>query len=137
MNLRPLPLALIALSLAGCASRADMDARYDASLQRWKGATRAQLLANWGKPMLATTAAGAETLTYVVRDDIVNPGGLPTYSSNNVGGPATGAATGGAPVVSVATVAPVVPMRCTTRFELRNGVVTAWTFDGLLCGAPT
>jgi hypothetical protein len=28
-------------------------------------------------------------------------------------------------------------MQFTTRFALRNGVVTSWTFDGLVCGAPT
>ena len=127
MTSRLLAFTLFALSLGGCASRASMDARYDASLQRWKGATRAELATSWGKPLLDTTVAGIETLTYVVRDDIVNPGTLPTYSNAAVG----------APTVSVATVAPVVPMRCTTRFELRNGIVTSWTFEGLSCGAPT
>jgi hypothetical protein len=126
MNPRLLSLALLALSLAGCASRATMDARYDASLQRWKGATRAELAASWGKPLLDTAFAGVETLTYVVRDDIVDPATLPTYSNNAAG----------APTVGVATGAPAVPMRCTTRFELRNGVVTSWTFEGLSCGAP-
>ena len=112
-----------------------MDARYDASLQRWKGSTRAELVAAWGKPLSDSTAAGVATLTYEVRDDIVNPGRLPTYSASNP--TVLGGGTTAAPMVSVATVAPVIPMRCTTRFELRNGVVTAWTFDGLLCGAPT
>ena len=126
MTSRLLAFTLFALSLGGCASRASMDARYDASLQHWKGAARAELVASWGKPLLDTTVAGIETLTYVVRDDIVNPGTLPTYSNITA-----------APTVSVATVAPVVPMRCTTRFELRNGIVTSWTFEGLSCGAPT
>ena len=134
MDLRLPPLALAALALAGCASRASMDATYDASLQHWRGVSRAELVAGWGKPLLQTTVDGVETLTYVVRDDMVNPGSVPVYSSNNVG--SAGGATG-APTVSAATVAPVVPMRCTTRFELRNGVVTSWKFDGLLCGAPT
>ncbi len=136
MPSRLLAFTLFALSLGGCASRASMDARYDASLQRWKGATRAELAASWGKPLLDATSVGVETLTYVVRDDMVNPGSLPTYSSNNIGTTSSGGATT-APTVSVATVAPVVRMRCTTRFELHNGIVTSWTFDGLLCGAPT
>jgi hypothetical protein len=84
-------------------------------------------VADWGKPLLQTAVAGVETLTYVVRDDVVNPGSLPTYTTT----------VNGTPLVGAATVAPAVPMRCTTRFELRNGVVTSWTFDGLLCGAPT
>ena len=137
MNLRLLPLAIAASALAGCASRSSMDATYDASLQHWRGVSRAELVAGWGKPLLQTTVDGVETLTYVVRNDMVNPGSLPVYSSNNVGSIAGGGGATGAPTVSAATVAPVVPMRCTTRFELRNGVVTSWTFDGLLCGAPT
>jgi len=121
-------LAFLLLALAGCASRATMDARYDASLQRWHGVARAELVAGWGRPLLASSADGVETLTYEVRDDIANGGSLPAYSNN---------ATVGAPTVSVTTVAPRVPMRCITRFELRAGVVTSWTFEGLLCGAPT
>ena len=114
-----------------------MDATYDASLQHWRGVPRAELVAGWGKPLLQKSVDGVETLTYVVRNDMVNPGSLPVYSSNNVGSAGAGGGATGAPTVSAATVAPAVPMRCTTRFALRNGVVTSWTFDGLLCGAPT
>ena len=42
----------------------------------------------------------------------------------------------GAPMVAMATVAPTVPARCTTRFELHGGIVAGWTFEGLACGAP-
>ncbi|HYP31937.1 MAG TPA: hypothetical protein VES00_08720 [Burkholderiaceae bacterium] len=121
-------VAAIAVSmLAGCASRAAMDARHEQSLQRWKGATRAELLAAWGKPLLAKDADGTETLTYVTSDDIRTPQPMATYS----------APTTGAPIVSMPIMAPTVPMRCTTRFQLRDGVVTGWTFEGLACGAPT
>ena len=124
-HLTPAALALVA-GLAGCASRATMDARYDASLQRWKGVSRAELLAAWGPPLLAAQAGDTETLTWTMNDDVHNTQSMPTYTS-----PSTGS-----PTVGVATFAPTVPMRCTTRFQVRAGVVQSWTFDGLACGAP-
>jgi hypothetical protein len=122
-----LSVLVSAIAVAGCASRASMDARYEQSLQRWKGATRADLLAGWGKPLLAQTSDGSETLTYTTSDDLRTAQPMPSYLS-----PSTGA-----PTVSMPTIAPVVPMRCTTHFQLRDGVVTGWTFEGLACGAPT
>ncbi len=119
--------AALAATLVGCASQASMEARYDQSLQRWKGASRADLVAAWGPPLLAQTDAGVETLTWTVNEDTHNTQGLPTYVV-----PSTGAVR-----VAMPTVAPVVPVRCTTHFQLRLGVVVGWHFDGLACGAPT
>jgi hypothetical protein len=121
-----LPLAALAI-LTGCATGATMDARYDQSLQHWRGATRAELLAAWGEPLLAQAAGGVETLTWAINDGIRNPQTLPVYTMPTIG----------APTVGVSTVAPTTPARCTTRFELRDGVVTGWKFEGLSCGAPT
>lgn len=125
-----------AVAVAGCASRADLDAGYDASLQRWKGATRAELEAAWGRPALAQPAEGGTALTWVVRNDVdTRPGtdGTPTVVV------APSGRAGGAPSVSViqgrqnpATV----PVTCTTRFLLKDGRVVSWKFEGLGCGAP-
>ncbi len=120
-------LAVAMAGLAGCASQYSMEARYDQSLQRWKGASRADLVAAWGKPMLQQTFLNEETLTWTVNDDIRSPQPLAAYATTNVG----------APVVLAPTVAPTVPSRCTTHFALRGGVVVGWKFEGLACGAPT
>ena len=119
-----LSLAVLALTTA-CATRASMAARYDESLQHWRGATRADLVAHWGPPqavrertawnssrtcarrrrqrgLAARARAGRRQ-----RDD----GGMPAFARR-------------------------VPARCTTRFELHGGRVAGWTFDGLACGAP-
>lgn len=125
-RLKPAFAAALVATLVGCASQASMAARYDQSLQRWKGASRADLVAAWGPPLLARTDADVETLTWTVNEDIRNTQGLPAYMT-----PSNGAAR-----VAMPSVAPVVPVRCTTHFQLRRGVVVAWRFDGLACGAP-
>ena len=117
-----------ALALAGCAAnQQSMQARYDQSLQRWQGATRDQLVAAWGKPTLDQTFLNEETLTWMVNQDLHPSQPLAAYATP----------TNAAPTVILPTVAPTVPMRCTTQFQLRSGVVVGWKFDGLACGAPT
>ena len=125
-----LPLAAFAI-LTGCATRASMDARYDQSLQRWQGATRAQLVAAWGPPTQVQAFLNEVTLTWTVNDDIHPEQPLPAYS------PALSSLAGGGPMVCAPTAAPTVPMRCTTRFTLRNDVVVGWKFEGLACGASS
>jgi hypothetical protein len=132
----PLPLALAgALAASGCAAPAgSMDARYEASLLRWQGATRAQLEASWGRPALAQATPDGEVLTWVVRTDI--------DSRAAVGAPPMVAVTrtGGGATVSTATpviTPPPVPITCTTRFVLKEGRVASWKFEGLGCGAPS
>jgi hypothetical protein len=125
-----LPLAVLVI-LTGCATRASMDARYDQSLQRWKGATRAELVAAWGPPTLVQPFLNEVTLTWTRNDDLHPGQPLPAYS------PAFGSMAGAAPMVNAPTAAPTVPMRCTTRFTLRNDIVVGWKFDGLACGAPS
>ena len=128
----------IVLAAAGCASKASMDAQYDASLQRWHGATRAELEASWGKPMLAQLGADASVLTWIVRNDLDDrdvrgsaPAVVVTHASTGGGGSL------GTAVVGQGSLAPAaVPITCTTRFTLKDGRVVSWTFDGLGCGAP-
>jgi hypothetical protein len=119
-------LAAALAGLAGCASQYTMEQRYDQSLQRWMGATRADLVKAWGKPLLDQAFLNEETLTWTVVDDIRTPQPMATYATPN----------GGAPIVLAPTIAPTVPSRCTTHFALRGGVVVGWKFEGLACGAP-
>ena len=131
-------LLAIATSLAGCADKASMDARYDASLQRWRGATRADLEAAWGRPTLASQAPDGQVLTWIVRvdiDDRAAPGAPPSpvvVASRTAGGGVT--VTGATPSLSTSA---TVPITCTTHFTLKDDRVASWTFEGLGCGAPT
>jgi hypothetical protein len=133
---RTLGLSALA-ALAACASP-EMDARYEQSLAPWKGASADRLLATWGKPLRdETLPAGGRALTWVVRHDLVNEG---RNSTSTIVGYHAGA-TPGAPGISATTAgmptSAVVPITCTTRFVLQDGVVTSWTFKGVGCGAPT
>ena len=125
-----------ALAASGCAAPAGaMDARYEASLLRWQGATRAQLEASWGRPTLAAATADGDVLTWIVRTDIDSraaSGAPPIVAVTRVGG--TGATvTTAAPALAT----PPVPITCTTHFVLKDGRVTGWKFEGLGCGAPS
>ena len=133
----PLFASLAATLLCACASQADMEARYAQSLAAWKGAPADRLVATWGRPRLEETLpGGAKALTYVVRYDAGHDEDV--RSATTVVAPPAG----GGPVGTRATTAGMptsvtVPITCTTRFVLQDGVVTTWTFKGLGCGAPT
>jgi len=120
-----LPLAAFAI-LTGCASQAAMNARYDQSLQRWKGATRAELVAAWGPPALVQPFLNEVAMTWTHNEDL--------HPEQPIAAVMHGGS--GLPILNAPTVAPTVPMRCTTRFTLRNDVVVGWKFEGLACGAP-
>jgi hypothetical protein len=120
----------ITLLDAGCASRASsMSAAYDRSLARWKGVSRAELVAAWGTPEMEQTVAGDE-LTYVVRNDFDMRRGAPSTTVTRVGDRTV------AVVMPSPIAGPGAPVTCTTRFAMKNGVVASWTFEGIGCGAP-
>lgn len=131
----PLPALACLLVAAGCAVPAgSMDARYEASLLRWQGATRAQLEASWGAPTLAERTPDGEVLTWIVRthlDDRAASGTPPLVAATRLGG--TGVTIAGA---TPALAAPAAPITCTTHFVLKDGRVAAWQFEGMGCGAP-
>jgi len=131
-------LALAGTALAaGCAvPQATMDARHEASLLRWQGATRAQLEAAWGPPTLVHPTPGGEVLTWIVRseiDDRALAGAPPVVAVTRVGG---GSGATVATATPSLTAPPPVPITCTTRFVLKDGRVASWKFEGLGCGAP-
>lgn len=126
---------LLALAAAGCATSASMDARYEASLLRWKGASRADLEASWGKPLLEALTADGTVLMYARRVDIDERGGAPgspvVVVSRTNGVPSAGAVLAGAPAPAT------LPVTCTTRFTLKDDHVVAWSYQGPGCGAPS
>jgi hypothetical protein len=134
-----LPIVACTLLLAGCASKASMDARYDASLQRWRGAPVPDLEAAWGKPRQSQATPDGQVLTWTVRIDVdrgpSDSAAPPHYTTTTT---SFGLATG----PSVTTASPtlptsaVVPITCTTHFTVKDGRVASWKFEGLGCGAP-
>ena len=130
--MHPLRTILVITALAattGCASTASMDATYAQSLARWKGVSRAELVAAWGAPTMEQTVAGDE-LTYIVQGDFDARRGAPAMTVARVGDH----------TVAVAMPPPApgfgTAITCTTRFTIKDGVVASWTFEGIGCGAP-
>jgi len=122
-----LPVVALLAALGACSiPNPEMQARYDASLARWKGASESTLLAAWGTPAAQAGGGGGKTLTFVVRNNYDGEGGVHVMQVGRSDGVMVGAAR-----------APAAPLVCTTRFVLINGVVSSWTFDGVGCGAPT
>ncbi len=126
-----IPCALAAALVSACASGGSMDAAYEQSLARWNGATRAALVAEWGKPVLEQATAGGVVLVYRVHHDFDNQYSPPGYTVVSAG-------PNSAPVVVARTpmLAGAAPVTCTTRFVLREERVLSWSFDGIGCGAP-
>jgi len=133
-----LPIVACTLVLAGCASKASMDARYEASLQRWRGAALPDLEAGWGKPRQVQATPDGQVLTWTVRIDADNgasgSAAPPHYTTAPTG-------VGLVTTPSVKTASPamqtsaVVPITCTTHFTIKDGRVASWKFEGLGCGA--
>jgi hypothetical protein len=135
-RLHPLVLLPIAVAAGGCASQATMDARYDASLGRWQGATRAELEATWGRPTLVQVGAEASVLTWIVRNDALDGRAGALGSPVVVVNRAADGSISGATLRPGASVPASVPITCTTQFTMKDGKVASWRFEGLGCGAP-
>jgi hypothetical protein len=125
-------LGAAAALAAGCASTPEPDYRaYDASLSAWRGASEELLRSQWGPPQAESGTGANKRLTYVTQSGR-NPTGATVGLS--LGGFSFGgnSAVGGGVGVS----APVTTggATCTTHFDIEQGKVTAWAFDGPGCG---
>jgi hypothetical protein len=107
---RHLCITAAALALGACAT----PERYDTALQPWTGAQEAELLRGWGLPTRSHEAGGHRFIVY--------------ESSRNVHVPGTAAAGTGAgnPAMDV-------HLSCTTTFELEQGRVVSWSYQGNDC----
>lgn len=131
-TLRPLwPIA--AALLAGCATPPEPDpAAYDASLAPWRGASEELLRSQWGPPVTEASSGAGKRLTYVTRSG-GNPSGATigiSLGGIRLGG--SGAVGGG---VGVAAPISTGGATCTTHFQVEQGQVVSWTFEGPGCGA--
>ncbi|MFZ5549675.1 MAG: hypothetical protein ACOZJX_13350 [Pseudomonadota bacterium] len=133
LTLRRTGALLAAAAAAGCASTPEPDyAGYDASLAPWRGASEELLRSQWGPPSAETGSGGSRRLTYVTRSASqptgatigLGIGGFSFGGSGSVGG-GVGVS---APISSSGAV-------CTTHFQVEQGKVMSWTFEGPGCGA--
>lgn len=117
---------------AGCATPQADPAAYDASLAPWRGATEELLRSQWGPPYAEGSSGAGKRLTYITRSG-GNPSGATvgiSLGGIRLGG--SGAVGGG---VGVAAPISTGGATCTTHFQVEQGKVVSWTFDGPGCGA--
>jgi hypothetical protein len=112
--------------LAGCATTAG----YEQMLNTWMGSTEIDLVRKWGPPLGAYDGGGSRFLTWESSGQVYVPGTAPSYQTQFIGNTAYTTPVGGSPGYTVMK-------RCRTTFELRNGVVSSWRWDGNACKART
>lgn len=125
-------MVLATTLLAGCATPQADPAAYDASLAPWRGASEELLRSQWGPPQAEGSSGTGRRLTYVTRSG-GNPSGATvgiSLGGIRLGG--SGAVGGG---VGVAAPISTGGATCTTHFQVEQGKVVSWTFEGPGCGA--
>ncbi|MDH0424154.1 hypothetical protein [Stutzerimonas stutzeri] len=127
MKNNKLLIGMFAVFLSGCATTA----KYEAILASWVGSPEGDLIRSWGPPQqVYDTGSGNKYLTYSTTRQVYIPGTSPTYTTNY--NPYTNSATttsyGGTPAQNIS-------MGCQTTFEVSNGIITSWRWQGNDCTA--
>ncbi|HHM5293883.1 TPA: hypothetical protein ACRMRV_006294, partial [Pseudomonas aeruginosa] len=110
--------------LAGCATTA----KYENVLNSWVGSSEIDLIRAWGPPQQAYNSGESRFITYTNSSNIYMPGVSPSYTTTYYGNTAYTTSSGGSPAQNI-------PLSCTTTFELKNGVILSWQWQGNHCVA--
>lgn len=110
------------LLLAGCATTA----KYEAMLNTWLGAPEVELARSWGAPIGSYQAGNSRFLTFASSRNVFLPGQAPQYQTSFVGNTAYTTLVGGRPAQNL-------QFACTTTFEIVNGRVFGWRYEGNDC----
>lgn len=111
-----------ALLLTGCAT----SAKYEAALDTWVGSTELELVKAWGPPMHSYETSGSKFLAYSSQRSAYMPGTSPSFTTSYVGGNAYTTTAGGTRGFNI-------PLSCKTTFELIEGKVSSWSYEGNAC----
>lgn len=117
-----LPLLALLLLLAACTS----EAKYQAMLDGWVGASERDLIQGWGPPDSSYENEDAKYLTWNRVYQNFMPGTPPSYTSHVVGDRVYTVPWGGSPGFLYTS-------RCKTTFTLVHGKVTGWRVEGNAC----
>lgn len=120
-----LPLCISAIVLTSCATTAN----YEKKLNSWVGSSELNLVQSWGPPVQSYEAGGHRFLVYSSSRNIFLPGTAPQYRTTFVGNTAYTNQVGG-------TAAQSIDLGCQTTFELSDGRIRSWRWQGNDCKAP-
>jgi hypothetical protein len=117
-------LIVIALTLVSCATTAG----YEKILNSLMGADELRLVRSWGPPQQTYESQGRKFLTYSSSRNVYVEGTPPSYKTTVVGNTTYTTTVGGTPGYNV-------NKQCTTTFELENGKIVFWRWEGNDCKA--
>ena len=113
---------LVAVVLAGCATAEN----YERKLASWVGASETDLIRAWGAPQQAFDSGSSRFLTFSSHRNVFLPGTAPTVQTTFSGNTAYTNQYGGSPAMNIG-------MSCVTTFEVMNGRVVSWRYQGNDC----
>lgn len=121
--MRRLFIAMLAAAvLIGCATTG----KYQRVLSSWVGGSEIDLVRSWGAPQQVYETGGVRFITYVKGGNVHVPAVAPTYQTTYIGNTAYTNAVGGAPAQNI-------QLSCQTTFEVRDGIITSWRWQGNNC----
>lgn len=113
---------LLVIFLLGCATTAG----YERKLASFNGATELELIRAWGPPQQTYETNGFKFLTYSSSRIISVPGVAPNYTTTVMGNTAYTQRVGGYGGMTASR-------SCQTTFELKEGIVVSWKWQGNDC----
>lgn len=122
--MKKLLVIFLGFFIVGCATTAN----YEKVLSSWVGANEIDLVRAWGAPDNQYETSGTKFLTYQKTDNIYMPGTAPTYTTTMIGNTAHTTAVGGTRPYNLM-------MSCKTTFEVNNGKIVSWRWEGNGCKA--
>jgi hypothetical protein len=122
--MKKLLIIFLGIVIVGCATTAN----YEKILSSWVGANELDLVRAWGAPDNQYETSGTKFLTYQKSENIYMPGTAPTYTTTMIGNTPHTTAVGGTRPYNIQT-------SCKTTFEINNGKVVNWRWEGNGCKA--
>ena len=117
---------LVALIICGLLLGCATTAKYEKILDSWIGSTEDRLVRSWGPPDSVYDSPSQRYLTYMDSRQGYVPGTAPTYQSYAIGNTVYTKPVGGSQGYSYS-------MHCKTTFEIADGRITSWRYEGNSC----
>lgn len=121
---KQIALLVTSVLLVACATTEN----YEKMLNSWVGAAELDLVRKWGPPVQSYEAGGRKFLLYQSARNVFIPGTAPTYTTRFIGNTAYTSQTAGSPAQNIG-------LSCKTTFELGEGHVLSWRYEGNDCKA--
>jgi hypothetical protein len=117
-------LLIFTLVISSCVTTAG----YKKIVDSWVGSSELELIRSWGPPQQAYESGGVKFLAYNSSRNVYLAGTAPTYTTTYIGNTAYTSSSGGTPAQNL-------NLNCQTTFEISDGKIVSWRFQGNACKA--